>query len=341
MQPFSRGTLPVEYSIRVYCEPSLQFSFQDDGQHEFELEGVRCVAALDNGSLLVTATGFVSAQAATEFFFKLQRAIAALSVRERIAISIPSMINGPGACFWSFMPDDHRCNSHGWPLIPIQPQAISNMGAWWYPEHEYVAIGECMRLVPQTQYAIAQFAQGMQGARSGLVNAQRLSEELLLAVSAYGQVKRSTQSVWSFLLTVMVLEMLSTETKTSAATREAIDRIVQEAKAKFENEDDVNLERIRACLDGARKESITTALRSLVRNYCCPGIASNPAQGLFVDAADCDRKVTAIYQVRSKYLHEGRVQLKKQPTYGFAELHSTAMHALGHILTCMLQEAAR
>lgn len=322
----------------MYCEPSLQFAFgEDDTEHLFELNGVQCAAALANGSLLVYATGFASQQAATDFFNVLQRHMAALSVKDRVAIAIPSTIKAPEPCFFTFMPDDQRCNAHGWPAVPIKPLAISNLGASWYPEHEYVAIFEATHLVPQFQYSLSQFAHGMQISSDAPLPSEPLAEDLVLAVVAYAQVKRSTQAVWSFLLTVMVLEMLSTETKTSPETRHAIVDLVKEAKAKFKDSPGVDLERIRTCLDGARTESISSALRSLVQKYCCPGIASDPPQGLFVDAADCEKKVAAIYRMRSKYVHEGRV--RSNLAYGFAELQSIAMHALGHILTCMLQES--
>lgn len=337
MRPFSRGTTPIEYSIRMCCEPSLQFSFgQDESKYEFVLNGVRCGAELNNGCLLVTATGLPSKEAAVDFFGVLQRHTAALAVKDRLAISIPPTIRAPELSFVSFIAEDFRCIELGWPARPIQPLMIGNQGAWWYPEHEHVAIHEAIRVVPTTQYSVSQFAEGMRASPASLGQGAPLREELALAVAAYGQVKRSTQAVWSFLLTVMVLEMLSSETKSNVATLDAVETLVNEAKVRFEDEAGVDLERIRTCLNFARTESITTALKKLIRRYCCPGIASQAPSDLFVDVKDCDKKVAAIYRMRSQYIHEGRIQTKLP--YNFVELHSIAVHALGHILACMLRE---
>lgn len=61
-----------------------------------------------------------------------------------------------------------------------------------------------------------------------------------------------------------------------------------------------------------------------------------PLAHLYADATDCDKKVAAIYNIRSTYVHEGRIASTKKINYTFGELHSIALQSLEHILKTML-----
>lgn len=337
MRPYSRGKPPIEFSLRVSCELGHQFSLGDTSSpHGFNLRGVHCEAAQENGCLLITATGLPSLKEAKEFFCELQGYIACVSLKERICISVPTQLAEPVEADLSFMAEDSRCSSHGWPPEPIRPWLISNLGACVYPEHEYVAIGETLRVVPQFSYSLASLVEGLQAANEHLSTSEPIDEVLLMAIAVYTQASRSTQWVWSFLLTVMTLEMLATVATSSDETRAAIKNLARIAKVAYDDMPSVDLERIRICLNQANSISKTSAVRALVRKHCAPGLSPSPLTHLYTDAADCDRKVSAIYDVRSKYVHEGRVTSSHKLKYKFDELRNIAVESLGHILQAML-----
>lgn len=337
MRPHSRGTPPIEFSLRVPCELGQQLSLGDTSiPHDFQLCGIRCKATQENGCLLIIATGFPSLQAAKQFFYELQYYIAFVSLNERIAISVPTQLAEPVEADFYFIAEDTRCASHGWPPEPIRPLLISNLGACVYPEHKYVAIDEAWRLVPSFTYSLAAFVGQICTAPRNLVSSEPVDKTLLLAIAGYAHAVRSTQWVWSFLLTVMTLEMLARETSSSNDTQVAVKSLIEYADGTFACTPSVDLERIRSCLRQANTESKTSALKALVRKYCAPGISLSPLTHLYIDAADCDQKVGAIYNVRSKYVHEGRVALINKLKYTFGELHNIAVESLGHILKTML-----
>lgn len=337
MRPYSRGNPPIEFSLRVPCELGQQFSLDDtSAPYDFQLRGVHCKVTHENGCLLITVTGFPSLKEAKEFFYKLQSDIASVSLKKRIAISIPAQLNGPVEAGSSFIAGDSRCASHGWPPEVIRPLLISNLGACVYPEHEYVAIGETFRVVPTFSHSLASFVEELRTVGEHPLASEPLDEVLLLAVAGYAQATRSTQWVWNFLLTVMTLEMLATETPSSDETRAAVKTLYKIAKYVFGDIPSVDLERIHTCLDQANSISKTSAVRTLVRKHCAPGVAPSPLTHLYTDAADCDDKVRAIYNVRSKYVHKGRVASSHEQTYRFDELYNIAMESLGHILQAKL-----
>lgn len=337
MHPYSRGKPPIEFSLRVSCELGQQFSLSDTSTpHGFNLRGVHCKAVHENACLLITATGFSSLMEAKEFFCELQGYIACVSLKERIAISVPTQLAEPVEADFSFMAEDSRCSSHGWPPEPIRPWLISNLGACVYPEHEYVAIGETLRTVPHFSYSLASFVEGLRAATEHPSTSEPIDETLLVAIAGYTQASRSTQWVWSFLLTVMTLEMLATEATSSDETRAAVKNLVKLAELAYGDMPSVDLKRIHSCLNQAKSISKTSAVSDLVKKHCAPGVAPSPLTHRYTDAADCDRKVREIYNVRSTYVHEGRVASPHKLKYKFGELHSIAMESLGHILQAML-----
>lgn len=337
MRPYSRGKPPIEFSLRISCPLGQQFSLGDTSvPHSFSLRGIECEAAQENGCLLIKATGFPSLMEAKAFFCELQGYIAYVSLKERIAISVPTQLAEPVKVDFSFMAEDSCCSSHGWPPEPIRPWSISNLGACVYPEHEYVAIRETLHTVPHFSYSLASFAEGLRAATENPSSSEPIDEALLLAISGYTQASRSTQWVWSFLLTVMTLEMLATEATSNDETKAAVKTLVKTACLAYRDSPSVDLERIRICLNQANSISKTSAVRSLVRKHCAPGLSLSPLTHLYTDAADCDRKVSAIYEVRSKYVHEGRVTSSHKLKYNFGELRIIALESLGHILQTML-----
>jgi hypothetical protein len=234
------------------------------------------------------------------------------------------------------MPDDMRCASHGWPAQSITPLLVPSYYASIYPEHEYVAIDEVLAFTPTFTYSVARLAEklGVQG--SPRPTTEPLDETVLLAAWAYAHAARTTQWVWSFLLTVMTLEMLADERPTNSETRSAIAQLVGHAKDQYGGCQSVDLQRIQDCLRQACTISKTRALRDLVKKYCAPGVAASPLTDVFTDEADCEKKVGEIYKVRSKYVHEGRLKPSTKLKYPFAVLHNAALTSLGHILRILL-----
>lgn len=331
MRPLSRGKDPIEFSLRIMCKTGQQFSFSGASSGEFFVSGVRCFAIHENSSLLITATGFPDASEARHFFHNLQHVVASVSLQERIDISFPLQLSEPVEATLSFMEHDTQCLEHGWPEISIRPLLIQNYGAWVYPEHEYVAIEESIAIVPRFSHSLTLFLERINETESQADPAPN-DEVLLFAVASYVQAVRSTQWVWSFLLAIMTLEMLATETPTSESTRAAVRDLAERARFDYQHIPSVDLHRILSSLNQAKRISKKSAVRVLVKKYCSPGIAEAPLDRLFVDEADCDRKVGAMYDIRSIYMHEGRVTSSKKPRYSFHELHDVALTSLGHIL---------
>jgi hypothetical protein len=300
------------------------------------LRGVHCKATQENGCLLITATGFSSLDEARKFFYELQSYIACVSLKDRIAITVPTRLAEPVEADFSFMAEDSRCASHGWPHESIRPLLIPNLGACVYPEHEYVAIGEVFRVVPLFSHSLTSFVDELCAATEHPPASEPVDEVLLLAIAGYAQATRSTLWVWNFLLTVMTLEMLATETPSSDEMRAAVNNLIKIAELAYGDMPSVDLELLRSCLKQANSISKTSAVRSLVRKYCAPGVSPSPLTHLYTDAADCDHKVSAIYDVRSRYVHKGRVASPGKLKYTFGELHNIATESLGHILRAML-----
>lgn len=336
MRPISRGSDPVEFTIRMHCPIGMQFAF-DNGESAlpFELQGIRCEASIHNASLLVKASGLPTLADAKKFYFALQRGIAALSLKQRVPITIPQHLREPEASQFWFMPGTTSCEERGWPSISISPLLIHNVEAWVYPEHEYVAIAESIRVVPTFTESLPEFVEELQQ-RASSAHGVALDETLLLAISGYAEARRSTQWVWSFLLAVMTLEMLAEFPSSNASTIDAVAVLKKEADQRYSKDKAVDLDRIKNCLGNAKQASKNAAVRELVWKYCQPGTPTSPAQPLFLDAADCRKKMRGVYDARSLYVHEGRVANPGKLGYQFGELHQIALNSLGHILSCLL-----
>lgn len=337
MRPLSRGTPPVEFSLRISCEPGQQFSFSETSAlQNIVVRGFRCSATIENGSLLVSASGLPSLSEAKNFFRILQDRIIRISLKDRIAISIPANLVEPTQAQFSFMPGDIHCASRGWPAESIRPLVVPNIGACVYPEHEYVAIEEILTMHPTFSYPLAAFVQGLQTEAEYNLSLAPVDETLLLAVAGYTQAVRSTQWVWSFLLTVMTLEMLASEVPSGNETRKAVKTLISDAELAYRDKSAVDLQRIKDCLSQAKHNSKKSAVRALVRKYCAPGIATSPLTTIYQDADDCDQKVGAVYDLRSIYVHKGHVSASSKVRFGFHELHRVATESLRHILLAIV-----
>ncbi|WP_157128668.1 hypothetical protein [Cupriavidus sp. USMAA2-4] len=127
-----------------------------------------------------------------------------------------------------------------------------------------MAIEDSNTFIPNFTYPFTSFLDKISA--TGQENRSAPNDEvLLLAISCYTHAVRSTQWVWGFLLAVMTLEMLATQTPTSDSTRAAAQRLAEFAKLEYENVASVNLARIKACVNEAKRISKKTALKELVR----------------------------------------------------------------------------
>ena len=341
MRPHSRGSLPAEYSIRVSCELEREYDiFAVATQSSLLFCGVACSIQQENGALLVTASGFPTLKAAKEYFYELQRQIASIMVDKGIGVVLPTLLEEPTLADFSFVAGWTPCTMHGWPEEQIKPLLISNLGACVYPEHEFVAIAELMRIVPRFGSPISLLSDGLAAGPAKAVSRRvPLDAVLLLAVTSYVCARRSTQAVWSFLLTVMTLEMLVTDTVSNVATKVAIKTLIEHSEATFDApQTGVDVLLIKNCLNQASKASRSVVLRSLIRDYCAPGVAKQPREDLFLSVDDCNKKVKAVYDARSTYVHQGRVPANKTMKYTFSEVNYIASEALGHILKMKIDE---
>ena len=91
--------------------------------------------------------------------------------------------------------------------------------------------------------------------------------------------------------------MLSNETPSSQETRAAVTALLKSADFAYGKMSSVDMERIRSCLGQANTVSKTSAVKQLVKTYCAPGVSDRPLNNLFKDAAECDRKMAAIYDL--------------------------------------------
>lgn len=210
MRPYSRGTPPINFSLRVSCQLGQQFSLGENfTPQDFQIDNIKCKATVENGCLLIIASDFPTHNSAEIFFHKLQHKIAFVALQERIDISIPQHLTTPTKAHWNFIPNDSTCINHGWPSDSINPLLIPNLGACIYPEHEYVAISESILLTPKFIHSLSSILEKLSNPAEILLSPEPIDEILLIAIANYTHASRSTQWVWSFLLTVMTLEMLA------------------------------------------------------------------------------------------------------------------------------------
>ncbi|RMA60037.1 hypothetical protein C8C96_1051 [Acidovorax sp. 100] len=336
MNPISRGTPPVEFTLRVPCRLALQFGY-DEPPHsrEFFFLDKACTASFADGEVVIEARGIPDSDSAREFFAQLQTALAYRSLLDRHALSFPLELNEPAEAPFFLIEGDKRCVQHGWPMQAIKPKVVPNTGASIYPEHDYVVLDGTSVIVPKFLGSAHEFVSGLQ--QDGVTPfALTADQDLMLAIAMYVEATRSTSWVSSFLRVVSVLEMLATQTASSARTCEAVDKLISYAEAEYQADSAVDLERIRSVLQSAKRTSVTNAVRRLVLDFCGPNSALAPKPGIFSSEEECNRKVTAIYAVRSAYTHEGLVTAKRAGRHSFGELSNLAFSAVRHILLCKM-----
>jgi hypothetical protein len=209
MKPISRGKGPTEYTLRIACELSFQFNFDTHSVSlPFVVDGITCHAQTTDNQLVISATEFANPQDATIFFYRRQLRIADASVHDRVAISIPSEVREASSANFQLPEGESSMKHTQWPKTSIQPILIYSTGAWIYPEHEYVLLYPVFSINPTFQVHLQSFLSTLEDAVA-MPMATRADPQVLLAASFYTQAIRSTQWVWSFLLAVMTLEMLS------------------------------------------------------------------------------------------------------------------------------------
>ena len=207
MNPVSRGDGPAEYTLRFACELGFQFQFEAHSAGlSFVLDDVTCLAQTVDDRLVISAAGFANAPEAARFFYRLQHRVADAAVRDRIAISIPSDVEEASPAPFQLPEGESSAKKPHWPKTSIQPMLIYSTGAWIYPEHEFVLLSPIYSVKPTFQGSLRGFVSSLQGVATPA--AAKADPLLLLAAASYTQAIRSTQWVWSFLLTVMTLEML-------------------------------------------------------------------------------------------------------------------------------------
>jgi hypothetical protein len=338
MTPHSRGTPPVEFTVRVVCLLGMQFGF-DSVSHsqDFTFYGQSCHAKFEGSELLIEAKGLPTLEIAQDFYGQLQTQLAYLALSERLAMTIPFELNKPRKALFSFMAGDAPCMARGWPYEEIQPEIISRQGASVYAEHEFIVIDGTFRFVPRFQFPVSKFIAKLEGSVFPPELAP-LGEELLLAITMYADAARSTSWVSSFLSLVSILEMLAPEQQSSQETQEAVIKLIQQAKKEFASCDPVDLKRMCECLQLAKKISKGVAIRNLVLKYCSPNSATAPSPPIFVSEQDCIHKVKEMYNVRSTYTHEGRVVNPKKFKNSFYEIRETTLKCVAHILQCQLDK---
>lgn len=340
--PLSRGTPPEEFTLRVYCPPAMQLSIQPSAETlGFTVVGRPVDVSIDkNGTLVLIAKGFPVADAARNFFPVLQRAVALAGVSGRLAVNMPLEISETKVSDFGFWEGQQEVIEHGWPATQLpNPLVIYNDGAWVYPEHEYVALIKIIRIVPTFLTDIAQITKELTDASTQMPQQARpIDREVLIAASFLAHGRRSTLQVWRFLIAVTGLEMLADRQQAGDETKQVIELLREEIDAKYAQTPAVQVDWLKNAIQGAKEQSIGAAVKDLVINWCAPGKAKNPLHQFFTDEGDCRKKVSALYALRSQYVHSGRVtQEKALKRYSFSELASVATASLQHILNEMLR----
>ncbi|QFZ83161.1 hypothetical protein GFK26_10495 [Variovorax paradoxus] len=320
----------------------MQLSIQPSGETlGFTVVGRLVDASIDgNGALVLIARGFPAANAARSFFPVLQRAVALAGVNGRLAVNMPLEISETKVSDFGFWEGQEDVVEHGWPATQLpNPLVIYNEGAWVYPEHEYVALAKSFRIVPTFLTDIVQITKELKDASTQLPQQARpVDREVLIAASFLAHGSRSTLHVWRFLIAVTGLEMLADRQQAGEKTKQAIELLREEIDAKYAQTPSVQVDWLKNAIRGAKEQSIGAAVRDLVVNWCAPGKAKNPLHQFFTDEGDCKKKVSALYALRSQYVHSGRVtQEKDLKRYSFFELASVATASLHHILNEMLR----
>lgn len=342
--PLSRARPPKEFTLRVTCPPGDQLSL--GGPQEgwnFDLSGRQVICSIDkNGSLVLVVRGIPTKEEGRKVFHLLRSAMAYAAVNKQLAISMPDNISESEPWGAAFFPNDEKVIAHGWPAgqLPI-PQAVYNTGAWLYPEHEYVVLLSTISIMrPTFLTSLSSITDGLSEAAKLQINRSPLPPEVALAATYFAHAVRSTMAVWSLSLMVTCLEILASRTRVNAETLCEIDRMNAELRTRSQKQEGVvDFSHLENCLKNAKRESISSSVKNLVVLYCAPGVAKTPLTSVFNDEADCRKKISALYALRSKYSHEGRVSsMNGLKGYSWGDLQSVAHQSLKHILNMRMVE---
>lgn len=339
MQPYSRGRPPFEYTLRIACEFSGSSSLNKfNDAIELVISDIKYRCSSEEGNLVLTASGFCTEQEARDAFRSVQASLSYGALLHKLPFIIPSAAKIPVKSENSLMAEDYRCAKQGWPSTTISPLCISRLGAYIYPEHEFVTIDGVIKIRPNFTFNLTDILKKLEEKPTTPLDCNTIDEDFSLALAAYGQATRPTNLVANYLLLVSMLEMLASVQPASTETICAVEDIMETTRTKYKGKISADaLSNIVSCLRQAKSESITSSVKRLVKHYCAPGIAQIPLSNIFKDESDCNRKIGAVYNLRSKYTHMGRIASTKGLHYSFDEIYRVAYASLGHILMCQLQ----
>lgn len=338
MTPFSRGTKPIEYSIRVTCELGENIILSSDSESfSLQINNKICNILNDNENVIIEASGFNDENEGRSFFSYLQNYLANWSLINDISISIPSTIEHPSKADHS-IPGSLFSKYQDISDKEINPLFISNIGAWVYPEHEFVFINKLVKIKKKKTHTLNSLFAPEKSNNVYSPN-QTIDERLLFAVIGYTHAKNSNMYVWSFLLSVTSLEMLANYSQTSEETIAAVQELIKYSNENYSKNENIDINRINSCIKQADKISITSAVKNLVKKYCAPTIANEPLGHLYSTPKECEQLISVIYNLRSKYIHEGMIKKSSKIKHSFHQLHDTLLQTLRHILKCMISDS--
>lgn len=302
-----------------------------------QINNKTCEIINDNGNIIVKASGFSNESEGRSFFFYLQSYLAKLSLGNDISLSIPSTIESPYKADHLITNTSFTLNNPDLPEREIKPLIITNIGAWIYPEHEFVYINNLVKVNPQITHTLDSIFEPSRVNRTNPSD-KIINENLLNAVICYTYAKNSSMYVWSFLLSVTSLEMLADCSPSSEDTVLAVNDLIQYAKKNYSDNKNIDMNRVNNCIKQATKISITSSVKNIVKKYCAPTIANDPLTYLYSTPEECDQLISAIYNLRSKYVHEGMINKNKKIKHSFHQLHETLLKTLSHILKCVIAD---
>lgn len=344
MLPLSRATLPEEFTLRVTCPAGAQMSFGGPQEGEiFNIDTYNIQTSVDvNGSLVFIIKNLRTIEDGQNAFNKLRRVVAYAGVNKRLAIDMPEEASEPAPGIGPFISGSDVVIAHGWPSGQLPtPLAVYNTGAWIYPEHEYVVLISASIFRPSFLTSLSSVIADLREATPLQNSALPIPPEVSRVARDFAHTTRSTMWVWNLSMMVTCLEVLAARTSVNSETQNAINHLSLELRNRFSEADGVDAEHIQNCLRNARQDSISSSVRTLVVQCCAPGIAETPLETIFRDEADCRNKISALYTLRSKYSHEGRVSsVKGLKGYSWGELLDIAYKTLQHILNLRLLEGS-
>lgn len=298
MKGISRGTAPHEFTLRVPCLTPAEFSLEPLGAPTtIMLLGMACEMVPVHGGLILTMRGFPTTPDAEEHFSKLQRVLISASFARSASISFSTRACHAQAALVRLFPGSIPAIEAGWPdNLEIAPLIIPTWETSIYPEDDYVMLDGVMRMHLNVSSSLESFTAELRAVP--VPSAVPVPEEILLAAFAYTHAIRTTHSVWGFLQLCMALEMLAQFTGMNGGP--------------------------------------TARFRNVIKTYCAPGIATTPLTSIYSSAQDCSDKADAIYDVRCKYMHDGRVTGAVVGGYTFSDIVRMACASLRHIVEQLL-----